>query len=92
MKPLCCRTGSAVMSARPGRFIETLTTGWPRERDSSIVSDRAFGDLTAAMWSRLRTESMRSMRGKPCRRVGWLRLLVVVGFILVIELLCREWV
>jgi NitT/TauT family transport system ATP-binding protein len=53
-----------IMSARPGRFIETLTTGWPRERDSNIVSDRAFGDLTSAMWSRLRTESMRSMRGE----------------------------
>jgi NitT/TauT family transport system ATP-binding protein len=52
-----------IMSARPGRFIETLTTGWPRERDSSIVTDPRFGELTAAMWARLRTESMRSMRG-----------------------------
>jgi NitT/TauT family transport system ATP-binding protein len=52
-----------VMSARPGRFIETLATGWPRERDSTIVAERKFGELTAAMWSRLRAESMRSMRG-----------------------------
>ena len=52
-----------IMSARPGRFIETLATGWSRERDSSVVSDPRFGELTAAMWSRLRTESMRSMRG-----------------------------
>ncbi len=52
-----------IMSARPGRFIETLATGWPRERDSTIVAERKFGELTAAMWSRLRAESMRSMRG-----------------------------
>ena len=52
-----------IMSARPGRFIETLATGWPRERDSSIVTDRRFGELTAELWSHLRTESMRSMRG-----------------------------
>jgi NitT/TauT family transport system ATP-binding protein len=52
-----------VMSARPGHFIETITTGWPRERDSGIVSERGFGDLTAAMWSRLRVESMRALRG-----------------------------
>src|SRR4029079_17353958 len=29
----------AVMSARPGRIIEIVTTGWARERDSTIVSD-----------------------------------------------------
>lgn len=52
-----------IMSARPGRFIETLATGWPRERDSSVMADPRFGELTAAMWSRLRLESMRSMRG-----------------------------
>jgi len=51
-----------IMSARPGRFIETLSTGWPRERDSGIVADPRFGELTAAMWSLLRAESMRSMR------------------------------
>jgi NitT/TauT family transport system ATP-binding protein len=53
-----------IMSARPGRFIETLVTGWPRERDSNIVAERSFGDLTAAMWSRLRAESLRSLRGE----------------------------
>lgn len=52
-----------IMSARPGRFIETLSTGWPRERDSTVVAERTFGELTAAMWSRLRAESIRSMRG-----------------------------
>jgi NitT/TauT family transport system ATP-binding protein len=49
-----------VMSARPGRFIEVLTTGWPRERDSRIVSDPAFGQLTSRLWSLLREESMRA--------------------------------
>src|ERR1700722_13385933 len=53
-----------VMSARPGRFITTIPTGWPRERDSRVVNDSRFGELTGAMWSLLRTESMRSI-GTP---------------------------
>jgi len=51
----------AVMSARPGRIIETVTTGWPRERDSTIVSDDRFGAVTARLWARLRAESIRSL-------------------------------
>jgi NitT/TauT family transport system ATP-binding protein len=35
-----------VMSARPGRFIDMVQTGWPRERDSKVVSDPHFGELT----------------------------------------------
>jgi len=50
-----------VMSARPGHFIETLTTGWPRERDSTIVADARFGAFTAKLWSALRTESLRAL-------------------------------
>ncbi|GGF61309.1 ATP-binding protein [Azorhizobium oxalatiphilum] len=50
-----------VMSARPGRFIDMVETGWPRERDSSIVSDPRFGEITARLWSRLRAESLRAM-------------------------------
>jgi len=50
-----------VMSARPGRIIETVTTGWPRERDSTIVSDDGFGAVTARLWARLRAESIRSL-------------------------------
>ena len=49
-----------VMSARPGHFVETLVTGWPRDRDSRVVSEPHFGELTAAMWTHLRAESMRS--------------------------------
>jgi NitT/TauT family transport system ATP-binding protein len=48
-----------VMSARPGRFVQTLVTGWPRDRDSRVVSDPHFGELTAAMWTHLREESLR---------------------------------
>jgi NitT/TauT family transport system ATP-binding protein len=50
-----------VMSARPGRFIDLLATGWPRERDSRIVADERFGKITARLWTQLRAESLRSM-------------------------------
>ncbi|MGE3997149.1 MAG: ABC transporter ATP-binding protein [Variibacter sp.] len=51
----------AVMSARPGRFIEIIPTGWPRERDSRIVADGAFGNLTGKLWSLLRGESLKAI-------------------------------
>ena len=51
----------AVMSARPGRFIDVVTTGWPRARDSRIVSDARFGAVTARLWEKLREESLRAM-------------------------------
>ena len=39
-----------VMSARPGRMIEDLETGWPRERDSRVVeADRLRRDHGAAV-------------------------------------------
>jgi NitT/TauT family transport system ATP-binding protein len=50
-----------VMSARPGRFIDVVPTGWPRERDSRIVSAPRFGELTARLWSLLREESRRAL-------------------------------
>ncbi|SKA34988.1 NitT/TauT family transport system ATP-binding protein [Enhydrobacter aerosaccus] len=50
-----------VMSARPGHFIDLVTTGWPRERDSRIVSDPGFGVITARLWSSLRAESMKAI-------------------------------
>lgn len=50
-----------VMSARPGMLIEVVETRWPRERDSRLAADAAFGAITARLWSRLRTESLRSM-------------------------------
>jgi NitT/TauT family transport system ATP-binding protein len=53
-----------VMSARPGRFIETLVTGHPRDRDSRLLAEPRCAELTAAMWSHLRDESMRAV-GAP---------------------------
>jgi NitT/TauT family transport system ATP-binding protein len=49
-----------VMSARPGRFIEIIETGWDRERDSRIAASDKFGTLTAHLWSLLRDESIRA--------------------------------
>jgi NitT/TauT family transport system ATP-binding protein len=51
----------AVMSARPGRLIEVVATGWPRERDSTLVADPAFGALTARLWALLRDESRKAL-------------------------------
>ena len=53
-----------VMSARPGRFIDVITTGWSRERDSNIVADPAFGAVTARLWSLLRGESLKAIGAK----------------------------
>jgi NitT/TauT family transport system ATP-binding protein len=50
-----------VMSARPGVFLDVVETGWPRERDSTIVADESFGHITARLWSTLRTESQKSL-------------------------------
>jgi NitT/TauT family transport system ATP-binding protein len=50
-----------VMSARPGVFLDVVHTGWSRDRDSTIVSDPAFGAITARLWSTLRTESQKSL-------------------------------
>jgi NitT/TauT family transport system ATP-binding protein len=49
------------MSARPGRFLEIVETGWPRERDSTIVSEAGFGEITGRLWDNLRGESMKSL-------------------------------
>ena len=50
-----------VMSARPGRLIDIVETGWPRDRDSRIVQDDAFGAITARLWRSLRAESIKSL-------------------------------
>jgi NitT/TauT family transport system ATP-binding protein len=49
------------MSARPGRFLDIIATGWPRERDSTIVGEPAFGELTGRLWDNLRGESLKSL-------------------------------
>jgi NitT/TauT family transport system ATP-binding protein len=50
-----------VMSARPGRFIDMVETGWSRERDSRVVADPKFGTLTSRLWTSLREESLKTM-------------------------------
>jgi NitT/TauT family transport system ATP-binding protein len=50
-----------VMSARPGVFIDIVETGWPRERDSRIVSEAAFGQLTGRLWASLRDQSIKAL-------------------------------
>jgi len=50
-----------VMSSRPGRFLDVVTTGWPRERDSRIVEQPSFGAVTARLWKTLREESMKAL-------------------------------
>jgi NitT/TauT family transport system ATP-binding protein len=49
------------MSARPGRFIEIIATGWGRERDSSIVREPAFAEITGRLWDNLRGESLKAL-------------------------------
>ena len=50
-----------VMSARPGRFIDVLETGWPRERDSRLAEQAGFGAVTSRLWAHLRPESIRAL-------------------------------
>jgi NitT/TauT family transport system ATP-binding protein len=57
------------MSARPGRFLDVVVTGWPRERDSQIVSEVGFGEITGRLWENLRGESMKSL-GHPGMAAG----------------------
>jgi NitT/TauT family transport system ATP-binding protein len=49
------------MSARPGHFMDTIKTGWPRERDSTIVKEATFAEITGRLWDNLRGESMKSL-------------------------------
>ncbi|MBI3452597.1 MAG: ABC transporter ATP-binding protein [Rhodospirillales bacterium] len=49
------------MSARPGRFIDIVETGWPRERDSRIVAQSGFGKITGRLWTSLREESLKAL-------------------------------
>jgi NitT/TauT family transport system ATP-binding protein len=51
----------AVMSSRPGRFIDILDTNWPRDRDSRIVADPRFGQFTSKLWELIREESKKAM-------------------------------
>jgi NitT/TauT family transport system ATP-binding protein len=54
-----------VMSARPGRMLEIIETGWGEERGSRVVATPRFGEITARLWELLRDESQRAMTGTP---------------------------
>jgi NitT/TauT family transport system ATP-binding protein len=54
-----------IMSARPGCFIDIVATGWGRERDSRIVADPHFGEITGRLWTSLREESLRAIGTAP---------------------------
>jgi NitT/TauT family transport system ATP-binding protein len=60
----------AVMSARPGRFIDIVSTDWPRTRDSRIVSEDRFGAITSRLWARLREESLRALESSAQSHSG----------------------
>jgi NitT/TauT family transport system ATP-binding protein len=51
----------AVMSARPGRFIDIVETGWPRGRDSGLLEHPEMAQITSRLWNRLRPESLKAM-------------------------------
>ncbi len=50
-----------VMSARPGRLLDIVETNWPRDRDSRIVADPSFGQITGRLWQSLREESLKTL-------------------------------
>jgi NitT/TauT family transport system ATP-binding protein len=49
-----------VMSARPGRLLKIIETGWPADRDNRVIADPKFGEFTSLLWSFLRQESMKT--------------------------------
>ena len=51
-----------VMSARPGKFIEIIETGWPADRDSRLAASPEFGQVTTRIWELLRNESIKAMQ------------------------------
>jgi NitT/TauT family transport system ATP-binding protein len=52
-----------VVSARPGRFLEIVETGWPANRDSRLAAESKFGTIQARLWSLLRSQSLKSLNG-----------------------------
>jgi len=54
-----------IMSARPGVFIDVVSTGWRCDRDSTITADPRFGELQSFIWTRLRGESLKALEQRP---------------------------
>jgi NitT/TauT family transport system ATP-binding protein len=51
-----------IMTARPGRVKEVVSTDLPHPRDSSIIASDRFGRLVGQVWSALREESIKSFK------------------------------
>jgi len=66
----------AVMSARPGRLIDIVTTGWPRERDSTAGRRSGPSARSPAVFGRCCVTSRRGAGGliDPRARFSSLRL------------------
>jgi NitT/TauT family transport system ATP-binding protein len=56
-----------VMTYRPGRVKRIVAIDLPRPRTSEIVGSEAFGRYVAQIWSDLREEASRGMRGDEAR-------------------------
>ncbi len=48
-----------VMSARPGRITEIISTGWPADRTGHVINDPAFAKINAQLWRLLREEAIK---------------------------------
>ena len=42
-------------------IVDIVETGWPADRDSTIVGRAGFGDLTGRLWESLRGESLKAL-------------------------------
>ena len=62
-----------VMTYRPGRVKRIVDIDLPRPRTSEIVGSEAFGRYVAQIWSDLREEASRGMRGRGKARAGGIR-------------------
>ena len=59
-----------VMTYRPGKVKRIVEIDLPRPRTSEIVGSDAFGRYVAQIWSDLREEASRGMRGRRNARDG----------------------
>ncbi len=78
-----------VMSARPGVFIDLVETGWARERDSRIVSQAAFGEVTGAALVGAARPVDQGARDGVMTRAGLIRLALILGALALLEWACR---
>jgi hypothetical protein len=86
-----------VMSARPGKFIEIIETGWPADRDSR---PRRVAGVRTGHHAHLGAVAQRVDQGdasgrgrRPMTRPAAIRFWTIVAMVLALELVCRmQWV